>query len=67
MEFFAKSRAKTAVDGVGGTIKRITAQASLQRLFNEQILTAEAVYNFCCNNIESIIFNFIHKHMNLYV
>ena len=37
--FFATSQRKYACDGVGGTLKRLAAHASLQRLFSEQILT----------------------------
>ena len=65
--FFATSHGKSAVDGVGATTKRITVRASLQRPFNDQILAAKAVYNFCCNTIESVIFNFIHKHELTYL
>ena len=35
--FFATSHGKSACDGIGGTIKRLTARASLQRPYSEQI------------------------------
>ena len=50
------------MDSIGGAIKCSTACASLWGSFNDQILTVEAVHNLCGNGIESIIFNFIHKH-----
>ena len=37
--FFATSHGKNACDGVGGTIKRRAAYASLQRPISDQILT----------------------------
>ena len=58
---FATGHGKSAVDGVR-TIKLITARASFQKCFNDQILTVEAMYNFFCNNMESVIFKVIHKH-----
>lgn len=38
--FFATSHGKSTCDGVGGTVKRITSRASLQRPFDNQILSA---------------------------
>ena len=57
--FFATSHGKSAVDGIGGTVKRTAARASLQKFGTEQILTAEAMYNFCSIKIPSIIFQLI--------
>jgi hypothetical protein len=34
--FFATSRGKSAYDGVGGTLRRLAAKASLQRPYNDQ-------------------------------
>jgi hypothetical protein len=45
--FFATSHGKNACDGIGGTVKRATARASLQRTTNMQILTPEDMFNFC--------------------
>lgn len=53
--FFATSHGKSSCDGVGGAVKRETARASLQRPFNNQILTAEDMYKFCQENLNSKI------------
>jgi len=45
--FFSTSHGKTACDGIGGTVKRATARASLQRTTFRQILTPEAMFTFC--------------------
>ena len=52
--FFATSHGKGPCDGVGGTVKRIAAKASLQRPYDEQILTAEQLYTFASENIVNI-------------
>ena len=38
--FFATSHGKSPCDGIGGTVKRLTTRASLQRPISNQILTA---------------------------
>ena len=38
---FATSHGKQPCDGIGGTVKRLTAKASLQRPINNQILDAQ--------------------------
>ena len=53
--------------GVGGTIKRLTARASFQRPYNNQILSAEAVYQFCSKTTQNILFNLIERNtLNLF-
>ena len=44
--FFATSHGKGPCDGVGGTIKRLAARASLQRPYHEQIMTPRQLYEF---------------------
>ena len=44
--FFATSQGKSACDGIGGTVKRLVL-ASLQQPYNDQILTSDAILNFC--------------------
>jgi len=39
--FFATSHGKNSCDGVGGTLKRVAASASLSRTHSDHILTAE--------------------------
>jgi hypothetical protein len=45
--FFATSHGKSACDGIGGTVKRLTAKASLQRPVSGQILTPKEMYDYC--------------------
>ena len=60
--FFATSHGKGPCDGLGGTVKRLAAKASLQRCAEgrntEQILTAEAFFKFCKDNIKNIEFKY---------
>ena len=42
--FFATSHGKSSCDGIGGTIKRSVAKASLQRIYKNLILTSEFFY-----------------------
>ena len=61
MEFFCNQPLKRPMcDGVGGTVKRLAAKASLQRCaelkLDEQILTPTAFYDFCKKNIVNIEF-----------
>ena len=46
---------------VRGIIKQLTATASFQRPYNNQILSAEAVYQFCSKATENILFNSIER------
>ena len=59
--FFATSHGKSSCDGIGGTVKRLTARASLQRTFSNQIITAEEVFNFCRNEVKGIVSKYISK------
>ena len=43
--FFATSHGKNACDGIGGTLKRSATKASLQRPYNNQILTARDFFD----------------------
>ena len=52
--FFATSHGKGACDGLGGTIKRSAARASLQRPVENQILTPRDLFQFCHDSITSI-------------
>ena len=44
--FFATSHGKNACDGVGGTVKRLAAHASLQRAKELQIIAPRQLYEF---------------------
>ena len=52
---------KSARDGLGGTVKRLTALESLKRPYRNQILSAKAVFDFCNENIKGIKFFFSIK------
>lgn len=54
--FFASSHGKNACDGVGGSVKRLAAQASLRMVYNEQIMTPRQLYDWAKDNIKSIDF-----------
>lgn len=56
--FFATSHGKSACDGLGGTVKRLAARASLQRPYNEHILTPEDLFKFAVDNIANIDFEY---------
>jgi len=54
--FFATSHGKGPCDGVGGTVKRLAARASLQRPYDRQILTPRQLFEFGCSEIPTIKF-----------
>ena len=55
--FFATSHGKSPCDGVGGTLKRLTARASLQRPLADQILTPTAVFHYCKSQFRESVFS----------
>ena len=57
--FFATSHGKNACDGVGGTIKRLAARASLQRPVTNQILTSKQLFDFANDEIDGITVYFV--------
>ncbi len=56
--FFATSHGKGPCDGIGGTVKRLAAKASLQRPYNDQIMTARDLFHFALENIPSVAVQF---------
>ena len=52
--FFATSHGKSPCDGIGGTIKREAANASLRAAVDNQILTPIELYNWAEKNIHGI-------------
>ena len=52
------SQGKTACDGVSGTLKRIVSRASLQRPYDNQIITPQQLYEFACKEIKGMHFCF---------
>ena len=57
--FFSTSHGKGACDGLGGTIKRLATIASLQRPYNEQIMTPKQLFLYATENISGI--NFLYS------
>ena len=62
--FFATSHGKSPCDGLGGTVKHLTALESLKRPYRNQILSAKAVFDFCNANVKGIKFFFFYKRRN---
>lgn len=62
--FFATSHGKSACDGLGGTVKRLAMKASLQRPYDQQIMTPHQLYEFAATNIPGIKFKYctIEEH-----
>lgn len=56
--FFATSHGKGACDGVGGTIKRLAAKASLQRPYDQQIMTPRQLYDWASVSIRTTFFGY---------
>ncbi|CAF4238702.1 unnamed protein product, partial [Rotaria magnacalcarata] len=59
--FFATGHGKNACDGIGGTVKRGVAKASLQQIVSGHILTPKHFYDFSVNNFKGIQFFYISK------
>ena len=62
--FFATSHGKSPCDGIGGTVKRVTARTSLQRARFNHILTPGDINNFCSStpNLSAIKFFYIQSN-----
>ena len=56
--FSATSHGKGACDGLGGTVKRLAARASLQRPYNDQIMTPRQLFDWACINVPSVYFGY---------
>lgn len=57
--FFATSHGKSPCDGIGGTVKRLVARASLQMVSGQTISTPESMFDWCQSNISGIHFLYI--------
>ena len=49
---------KGECDGVGGTVKRLAARASLQRPYRDPILTPYQLFEFGCKDILTVNFHY---------
>ena len=50
---------KSPCDGINGTVKRLTARASLQRPYSDEIVDVSSMLAFCKTNIPGIQFCYI--------
>ena len=57
---FATSHGKFPCDDLGGTVKQAKI-ASLQRPISDQIMTIQALFEYCCENISGIQFELLHS------
>lgn len=64
--FTATAHGKGACDGIGGTLKRSAARASLQKPYDEQIATPKQLYEWAVLNIPSVSFKYstINEYLN---
>ena len=59
--FSATSHGKGACDGLGGTVKQLAARASLQRPYNDQIMTPRQLFEWASTSISSAHFGYCSK------
>ena len=52
--FFGTSHGKNTCDGIGGTVKRLAARASLLRTLDDHIMTPLQLFDWCRKNIKGI-------------
>ena len=64
--FFATSHGKGPCDGVGGTVKRLAARASLQRPYEQQIMTPRQLFDWATKNVTAVEFRYTtnEDHLN---
>ena len=58
--FFATSHGKFPCDDLGETVKQAKI-ASSQRPMSDQIMTIQALFEYCCENISGIQFELLHS------
>ena len=56
--FSATSHGKGACDGLGGTVKRLATKASLQRPYEDQIITPLQLYQWASSSIPGVNFEY---------
>ncbi|KAK4872006.1 hypothetical protein RN001_016130 [Aquatica leii] len=57
--FFATSHGKNFCAGIGGTTRREVTRTSMQRPYNEQILTPKDMFKYCAEKITGITYIFV--------
>lgn len=63
--FYATSHGKGVCDGIGGTVKRLAAKASLQNPISNQILTPFQLFEWGKENIPSITFFYVTQQEHI--
>ena len=58
--FFATSHGKNACDSICGVVKKQARMYSLKNAYGKQIQTPWDLYEFCINNLKSIVTIFVH-------
>lgn len=61
--FFATSHGKSPCDGIGGTVKRLAARASLQATTTNHILTPLQMYQWATSHVHGIAFIYVEKEV----
>ena len=56
--FSATAHGKGACDGIGGTVKRLAARASLQKPTNDQIMTPHQLFDWASCSIPAVHFDY---------
>ena len=56
--FSATAHGKGACDGIGGTVKRLAARASLQKPYSDQIMTPRQLFDWASANIPAVHFGY---------
>ncbi len=56
--FSATSHGKGACDGFGGTVKRLAARTSLQRPYEQQIMTPRQLFDWATISISAVTFEY---------
>ena len=59
-QFSATSHGKGACDRVGDTVKRLAAKASLQRPYDQQIMTPRQLFDWAVDNIPAMAFKYLN-------
>jgi hypothetical protein len=63
---FARSHGKGPINTIGGRVKRLAANISLQKVYNNQIQTPPELFNYCSSNIHNITFFYVQEEKILY-
>ena len=56
--FSAISHGKGACDSLGGTFKRLAVRASLQRPYNDQLMTSRQLFDWAYTNVPAAYFGY---------